>query len=174
MWTERTTPRSTPMIETILALILALTGIARGVDPGLTEIAEQRAQETATDATFNHDSMRPGTWEVLAWNLNYPGDPARRAVEQWQGSAGHWEILTNASLTRIGCGHAVGPDGRHNFACVLAQGATIPEPGGAAEPVVVARTPNPMPVGSTPTSGATPAPATPLPMLPDTAMPVLP
>lgn len=114
------------MIELLLALIIALTGIARDVDPGLTAIAERRAAETTTDATFNHDNADPCCAEVLAANWN--SDPATGAAEQWRGSPGHWAILTDTSLTRIGCGHAVGLDGRHNFACVLARSTTPPSP----------------------------------------------
>ena len=145
------------MIELLLSLILAVTGIARAVDPGLTAIAERRAAETATDATFSHAGMDPCCAEVLAWNLGV-SDPARSAVEQWQGSPSHWAILSDPSLTRIGCGHAVGPDGRHEFACLLAPGYDQP----AVEPAGVARSPKPTPAGSTPAGGAT--------TLPDTAM----
>lgn len=154
------------MIELLLSLILAITGIARDVDPGLTAIAERRAAETATDATFSHDGMDPCCYEVLAWNLGHPDLEAatRRAVEQWRGSPTHWEILTNASLTRIGCGHAVGQDGRDSFACVLAPGYDQP----AVEPVGAARSPKPTPAGSTPAGGASnPAPV--VTTLPDTA-----
>lgn len=143
------------MIELLLSLILALTGIARDVDPGLTAIAERRAAETATDATFNHSGADPCCWEVLAWNDGYGSleESTRRAAVQWQGSATHWAILTNPALTRIGCGHATGPDGRENFACILDD---------AVEPVEAARSPKPTSAGSTPASGAT--------LLPDTAM----
>lgn len=147
------------MIELLLSLILAVTGVGRTVDPGLTAIAERRAAETATDATFNHSGMDPCCAEVLAWNLG-TDDPARHAVEQWQGSPAHWAILTDPSLTRIGCGVARGPDGRYEFACVLASGLAV-------EPVEATRSPKPTSVGSTPTGGATNQPPV---ALPDTAM----
>ena len=99
---------------------------------------------------LTHDGLT--THEVLACNYIGP----ERAVEQWQGSITHHAILSDPTLNTIGCGSAAGLDGAWFFACVL-----------AAEPVEAARTPNPTPVGSIPTSGATPQPTPAL--LPDTA-----
>lgn len=150
------------MIELLLSLIVAFTGIDRTVDPGLTSIAQARAAATDTDATFNHSGSHPGTAEVLSWNLNQP-DPARRAAEQWRNSPGHWAILTDPSFTHIGCGHHVGPDGRHVFACVLIRSAVEPE--------VATRSPKPTSAGSTPAGGAnTSVDQPPVVALPDTAM----
>lgn len=157
------------MIELLLSLILAMTGIARAVDPGLTQIARERAAETNTDATFNHEGMRGGS-EVLAWNTHADLEYAtRRAAEQWRGSPAHWAILTNASLTRIGCGHSQGPDGRHNFACVLAPGVA-PAPAPPAAPVPQAPTPvTPQPAVAQPANAQPPVDAPPV-TLPDTSM----
>jgi hypothetical protein len=124
----------------------------RTEDPELHAIAHQRAVEVSTD--WSHNGIRPGTWEVLAYNAGFT-DPASKAVEQWQGSVTHHAILSNPDLTRIGCAEYV-TEGTHYFACVLMAG----------EPIAVARTPNPTPVGAIPTAGATPEPV----LLPDTAI----
>jgi hypothetical protein len=90
------------LVELLLSLILAMTGIGRTVDPGLVAIANERVVEIQTD--WSHNQMRPGTWEVLAFNQRPTGEEAtRRAAEQWRGSPDHWAILSNPSLTRIGC-----------------------------------------------------------------------
>lgn len=149
------------MIELLLSLILLFSSVPRTVDPELTAMAQQRAVATATDETFNHDGRPDCCWEVLVWNLGYASleESTRRAVEQWRSSPDHWAILSDNKLVRIGCGHAVGPDGRNNFACILDD---APD----AEPVEVVSSPKPVPVGSTPTSIAKPEVV----MLPNTAM----
>ncbi len=134
------------MIALLLSLILAATGIPRSVDADLTAIAERRVIEVQSN--WSHDGWVPGTGEVIAWNIDYP-DPAAHAVEQWQGSAPHWAILTDLSYTRIGCAHTVGIEGRDFFVCVLSGG-----PVAAPAP----------PVAPTPT------PAPPIVLLPNTAM----
>lgn len=146
------------MIEVLLSLILAATGITRTVAPDLTVIAEQRAAEVSTDATFSHDLMRGGTAEVLAWNSG-AADPAASALRQWRDSPVHWAILTDPSLVRIGCGHATGQDGRDVFACVLDWGGS---------PQTQAIVPAP-PAEIPPTQAPTTQP--PLTPLPDTALP---
>lgn len=136
--------------DTDLTALVNGTFLARTEDPALHEIAHQRAVEISTD--FSHDGRREGTAEVLASN----GLGATRAVEQWVGSPDHFAILSDPQWTLIGCGsHVVGTI--YYAACVLIAG----------EPVEVARTPNPTPVGSIPTAGATPEPV----LLPNTAMP---
>jgi hypothetical protein len=131
--------------------------LPRAEDPALHDIAHQRAVEISTD--WSHNGRREGTAEVLAYNSGF-ADPASKALSQWQGSPTHHAILSDPTYTRLGCGSHQTPDGTHWFACVL-----------AAEPVGAARTPNPTPVGSIPTSGANPV-STPQPVtLPDTRMP---
>jgi len=129
------------MVEILLALILALTGIQRDVDPGLTDIAEQRVVESITD--FSH-AGQVCCWEILAANDGYP-DPIAHAVEQWHGSPVHFGILADRTLTRIGC--AIAQDGTAwYFACILDTG----------------------PVQAAPTA---PADSAPDPLLPNTAQP---
>jgi hypothetical protein len=119
----------------------------------LHTLAHQRAQYQVTYSggvcgadSLTHDGLT--TAEVLA--CNYVG-PAH-AVEQWQGSPAHNALLADPAYNVIGCGSAAGTGGAMFYACVL-----------AAEPVEVARTPNPTPVGAVPTSGAI--------LLPNTAIP---
>ncbi len=120
----------------------------------LHDLAHQRVQYQVTfsGGVCAENSLTHDGWvsaEVLACNYSGPA----RAVEQWQGSPPHHAILSDPSLTTIGCASAAGVDGASFHVCVL-----------AAEPVVAGRSPTPTPVGSIPTSGATPA-------LPDTRMP---
>ena len=105
------------IIRILLSLILAATGVAREADPELSALAEARAEQVVTN--FSHDGQ-PCCWEVLAWNAGSP-DPVGRAVEQWRGSPTHWAILSDPTLTRIGCGHAQSGDA-HYFACLLDRG----------------------------------------------------
>lgn len=140
------------MIEFLLALIMLWTGIAHTVDPNLTAIAQRRAIEVSTDATFSHDGMDPCCYEILAWNSG-TADPVTTAMEQWRGSPSHWAILTNPTLTVIGCGYAKGQENRDVFACVLTQGqARAPAPTPVTTPAPVATTaPAPHPPPTTPT-----------------------
>lgn len=131
----------------------------------LHNLAHRRAVEVSTN--WSHDGRRADTWEVLAYN-QWHEDPIASAIRQWQGSPTHDVILENRSLTQIGCAEYVSPDQTHWFACVL-----LP----AAEPVEVVSSPKPVPVGSSPTSGATtdpvPPPRTepaPVLVLPNTAL----
>lgn len=141
------------MVELLLQLIVQFTHIDRTVDPGLTQIAEQRVIEIQTD--WSHDQKPPQTWEVLVWNQGF-SDPVTEAMRQWQASPEHWAILTNPSLTRIGCAHALSPDQRDFFACEL------------MTPTFVAGTPTSSIVPA-PTQTASPS-STELPSLPDAAM----
>ncbi|MCA1588136.1 MAG: hypothetical protein LC744_05685, partial [Chloroflexi bacterium] len=96
----------------------------RTIDAGLHSTAHQRVVEISACATcMNHNLLRAGTSEVLAFNFG-SGDPIGDAVRMWQNSPVHNGILSNGSLGSIGCAQSV-VDGTSYFACVLA-------PGGAA------------------------------------------
>lgn len=151
------------MIEILLSVLLLMTGIARTPDPELTAIAQRRASEVIND--WSHNGMDPRYYEVLAYN-NHP-DPAysaERAVVQWSTSPSHWTILTNPTLTRIGCGSATTTDGYTYYACVLTTAPVVapapepapPPPAPSPEPAVSA--PEPQPVVMTLPDTALPAP----------------
>lgn len=132
----------------------------RTEDAELHAIAHARAVEISTD--WSHAGIRPGTWEVLVYNSGHT-DPASKAVAQWQGSPDHHAILSDPSLTRIGCAVYV-TNGTHYFACVL-MGTEEPPPddgGSTAE----AESPPPSEVARI---APIVAPPTPIPQLPDTA-----
>lgn len=144
-------------ITTPVSADSGLTGAVSGayfprtIDAGLHSIAHQRALEIAACPTcMNHNLMRAGTSEVLAFNFG-SADPIGDAVRTWQASPVHHAILSDGSLGSIGCAQAV-VGGTSYFACVLA-------PGGAA----VALAPAPAP-----TAAAAPGARA----LPDTATPV--
>jgi hypothetical protein len=117
-----------------LTSAVAAAYFPRNVDSTLHDIAHQRAAELRACRCLEHDRMRSGTAEVLAWNDGV-ANPVAGALASWSGSALHRGILSNSSYGRIGCAEAV--DGSaHWFACVLAAG---PLPAGAlAGPVVTA------------------------------------
>jgi hypothetical protein len=92
----------------------------RNVDATLHEIAHQRVGELMACQCLEHGRMRPGTAEVLAWNVRL-ANPLASVVQQWAASAPHHGILSNTSYGRIGCAEAVG-GATHWFACVLAGG----------------------------------------------------
>ena len=144
-----------------------LTGLVNSTFPARTEdselhaLAHQRAVEIVDE--FNHNGMRPGTSEVLAWNEGYD-DPVAQAVAGWLGSPDHYRVLVDPNLTRIGCGSHV-EDGVYYAACVMASGGN---PTATAEPSTEGAP------GTDPDAGlipdVTPHPATPAPItLPDTA-----
>jgi hypothetical protein len=145
--------RPSPMLsdEGLTALVNAAY-FPRTEDPELHAIAHQRAVEVSTD--WSHNGIRPGTWEVLAYNAGFT-DPASKAVSQWLGSVTHHAILSNPDLTRIGCAEYVTADGTSWFACVLA-GPVSTKPT-VAPSVQVAPSPQALP---------TPQPV----LLPDTAI----
>lgn len=129
-----------------LTAALASAYFLRNDDADLHEIAHQRVAELRNCDCLEHDRMRPGTAEVLAWNQGV-ANPIASALSQWAGSAVHRGILSNGSYGRIGCAELV--DGsKHWFACVLAAG--------------------PLPAGGT--AGGTAAAPAPVVALPDTAM----
>lgn len=147
------------LINLLLSLILSVTGIERTVDPAMTAEAERRVEMIQSD--FSHNGIT--TPEVLAWNSGYPdGTTAtERAVQQWRESPVHWEILTDPSLTRIGC--AIDQVGeRWYFVCALAQGGATQsaEPAPYIPPTTLPSAPPPS------YQPPTPQPVT----LPDTAM----
>jgi hypothetical protein len=121
---------------------VAAAWFPRAADGALHSIAHQRVTEiSACGGCMTHDLMRPGTWEVLAFNYGH-ANPIVEAIRSWKSSAVHNSILSNAQLGRIGCAEGVAGE-THYFACVLAAG-----PGAALSP-----------------------PSGPTLMLPDTAMP---
>jgi hypothetical protein len=97
----------------------------RTVDSALHAIAHERAEELSACACLEHDGIRPGTAEVLAWNTG-EANPAGGAVQQWINSALHDGILSDTSYGRIGCADVVS-GAVHWFACVLAAGP-LPAP----------------------------------------------
>jgi hypothetical protein len=104
----------------------------RNVDSGLHSIAHQRVAEISACDCLDHDGMRPGTAEVLAW-VRGVENPIAHTVGKWTDSPEHNAILSDRSWGRIGCAELVA-DGTHWFACVFAAG---PLPAAAAAPVLV-------------------------------------
>jgi hypothetical protein len=130
-----------------LTAAVAVAYFPRNVDAALHEIAHQRVAELRACRCLEHDRMRSGTAEVLAWNQGI-ANPVAAAVASWTRSALHHSILSNTSYGRIGCAEAA--DGStHWFACVLSAGA-LPagtqsagsQPTGAAASHVVAALPD--------------------------------
>jgi hypothetical protein len=143
--------------ETLTSLVNAAYG-ARTEDPGLHELAHERAQYQVTFSggvcgpdALTHTGLV--TAEVLA--CNYLG-PAR-AVEQWQGSITHHTLLSG-DFNLIGCGSAQGLDGAWFFACVLSS-ASVAQP----TPAPVVPAPPDEPVPTNPPASDQPV------LLPDTA-----
>lgn len=108
-------------------------------DPTLHSIAHERVAELAACDCLSHSGMRPGTAEVIAFNLGMP-NPVGEVVSQWKGSPGHDALLSDASFGKIGCAEVVS-GGTHWFACVLAKGP-LPAPVAVASAPVVAALPN--------------------------------
>ena len=98
----------------------------RTVDEGLHAIAHQRAAEISACGCLDHGGKRPGTAEVLAWNVRV-ADPVGHVVSQWIGSPTHNAILSDRALGRIGCAEVIA-SGTHWFACVLAAGPLPAQP----------------------------------------------
>lgn len=97
----------------------------RTVDEGLHAIAHQRVIEISACGCLEHNGMRSGTAEVLAWNLD-AANPVASALGAWRGSSTHNAILSDRQYGRIGCAERV-VAGVHWFACVLAAGP-LPAP----------------------------------------------
>ena len=106
----------------------------RNVDSGLHSIAHQRVAEISACDCLDHDAMRPGTAEVLAW-ASGAANPIAHIVGKWMDSPEHDAILSDRSWGRIGCAELV-VDGTHWFACVLAAGP-LPAAAVPAAPVLV-------------------------------------
>jgi hypothetical protein len=114
-----------------LTSAVAAAYFPRNADATLHDIAHQRVAELRACRCLEHDRMRSGTAEVLAWNVGV-ANPTATALTAWAGSALHHGILSNTSYGRIGCAELA--DGStHYFACVLAAGP-LPTGGTAAAP----------------------------------------
>lgn len=107
---------------------VAAAFLVRNVDAGLHDIAHARVREISASGGLEHDGMRAGTAEVLAFNAGQ-ASPIANAVNQWIDSPVHRAILSDGSYGRIGCAEAV-VAGTHWFACVLAAGP-LPAQGGS-------------------------------------------
>jgi hypothetical protein len=107
--------------DTGLTDAVAATYFPRYEDTELHAIAHERVAQLAACDCLSHDGMAAGTAEVIAFNSGFP-NPIASAVDQWQGSPPHDEILSNREYGRIGCAELVA-DGTHWFACVLTWGA---------------------------------------------------
>jgi hypothetical protein len=119
---------------------VARTFLLRTVDAQLHDIAHARVTEVAAAGSLNHDGMRPGTAEVLAWNKG-EAYPVAGAVSAWIGSPLHNSILSNRSYGRIGCAEAI-VNGTHWFACVLAAGPLPAQPASATGTTTLAALPD--------------------------------
>ena len=108
---------------------VAAAFLVRNVDAGLHDIAHARVREISASGALEHDRMRAGTAEVLAFNAGQ-ASPIANAMNQWIDSPVHRAILSDGSYGRIGCAEAV-VAGTHWFACVLAAGP-LPAQGGSA------------------------------------------
>jgi hypothetical protein len=129
------------LVAVLLALMFSLTGIGRTVDPVLQADAERRVIEIQSN--WSHVGM--AYTEILAFNSGTP-DPVVSAIEQWDQSPGHHQIMYDPTLTRVGC--AVDEtSGTWYFACSFAAEAV-------AAPAPVPRAPS----------------VAPTPVLPNTAM----
>jgi hypothetical protein len=105
---------------------IATTWFPRYDDADLHAIAHERVSELAACECLDHEGMRSGTAEVIAFNQGYP-DALARVVSQWRTSADHNAILSNRSYGRIGCAEVVSDD-VHWVACVLGFGDLPPAP----------------------------------------------
>ena len=118
-----------------LSSAVAAAYFPRNEDASLHDIAHQRVAELRACRCLEHDRMRSGTAEVLAWN-DRSVNPLATALASWAGSALHRGILSNTSYGRMGCAEMA--DGStHWFACVLAAGP-LPAVATVAGPVVAA------------------------------------
>ncbi len=113
--------------DSSLQQAIAITWFPRYDDADLHAIAHERASELAACECLDHDGMRSGTAEVIAFNQGYP-DSLAHVVGQWRTSADHNAILGNRSYGRIGCAEVADDDGVHWFACVLGFGELPPAP----------------------------------------------
>ncbi|MGI8829647.1 MAG: hypothetical protein ACR2I5_07770 [Candidatus Limnocylindria bacterium] len=96
----------------------------RYADARLHQIAHERLAELSTCDCLEHDGIRAGTAEVIAYNAGI-ANPVSAVVSRWADSPIHDGILSDWSYGRIGCAELVG-GGVHWFACVLAAGPLPP------------------------------------------------
>lgn len=96
----------------------------RYADAGLDEMAHERVAELSTCACLEHDAIRAGTAEVIAYNSGI-ANPVSAVVSRWADSPIHDGILSDQSYGRIGCAELVS-GGVHWFACVLSAGPLPP------------------------------------------------
>ena len=131
----------------------------RTEDPALHDLAHQRALE----ASVNFSHVGATTPEVLAWNQGM-ADPVSTVIAQWLESPAHLAILSDPTLTAIGCGSVTTSDGRYFAACLLGSSAPVIVPAPPAEVPYV-------PPGSSNLSQPQPLMNTPPPaLLPNTAL----
>ncbi len=110
-----------------LTSAVAAAYFPRNVDGELHDIAHQRVAESSQCRCLDHDRMRSGTAEVLAWNEGSSA-PISAALADWSASSLHRGILSDRSYGRIGCASLLS-GGRYWFACVVASGP-LPAGGG--------------------------------------------
>ncbi len=96
----------------------------RYADARLHEVAHERVAELSTCDCLEHDGIRTGTAEVIAYNSGI-ANPVSAVVSRWADSPIHDGILSDQSYGRIGCAELVS-GGVHWFACVLAAGPLPP------------------------------------------------
>lgn len=113
-----------------LTASIASVYFLRYEDAGLHAVAHERVAELAACECLEHEGMRAGTAEVIAFNSGF-ADPVSRVIGTWRNSPAHDAILGDRGYGRIGCA-ALLADGTTWFACVLAPGALPPQPAPAA------------------------------------------
>lgn len=113
------------LVAILLSLILSVTGISRTVDPILVQDAQRRVVEIQSD--WSHNGMAYN--EVLHYSQG-AADPVGFAVDAWRNSPGHWAIMSNPALTRIGCAVDVDATQTYWFACSFAPSVvqSVPTP----------------------------------------------
>lgn len=129
---------SSTLADTRLEGLVSASTYQHTYDANLHSIAHQRAVEIASN--FSHDLMRSGTLEVIGWNQNVV-DAEATIVNGWMNSPAHFAIITDRSLSRIGCGHAY-INGIDWFTCVVAGDTNIPAPAPAPAPSPVVSQPS--------------------------------
>jgi uncharacterized protein YkwD len=97
------------------------------VDPTLSAVARDRAQDMATNDYFSHSppdgcdarclmersGIAPG-WEgeVMAWNTAPIGQTVDMTVNMWRNSPQHYNVITDSCFDRMGTGVAFAPGGK--------------------------------------------------------------
>lgn len=116
------------------------------MDPRLEALAELRSMNMATLHYFAHTQPDGQTavsmldvsgisWsqmgEIIEWNAGYGtfGPSADEAAADWQGSPGHYAIITTAAMTAAGIGVAYDPtSGRTYWTGIFIKGPPPPAP----------------------------------------------